>query len=76
VSTETKGRVALDPNASEAEKLADKAYDPVIVLNHYYDPHYAPYCMRCTGLHRMKVVEPYYWTHECGAVHDERQVLR
>lgn len=52
-----------------------KARNPVIVHNHIIDPNYAPYCGRCTGLHRMKVVEPFLWNHFCGAVHDERQVL-
>ena len=69
------GKVTDDPSASKAEKMADKAHDAVIVLNHIMDPNYAPYCMRCSGLHRMKVVEPFYWEHDCGAVHDERQVL-
>lgn len=75
ITTET--RVARDPNASVREKMADKAHDPVIVLNHIADPNYAPYCMRCDGLHRMRVVEPFFWTHDaCGSIHDERQVLR
>jgi hypothetical protein len=67
--------VSRDPAASEAERMADRAHNPVIVLLHIADPDYAPYCMRCTGLHRMKTVAPFLWEHECGAVHDERQVL-
>lgn len=67
--------VSQDPNASERERMADKAHDPIIVLNHIADPTYAPYCGRCSGLHRMNVVEPFLWRHGCGAVHDERQVL-
>lgn len=67
--------VSRDPAASKTERMADKAYDPVIVLNFIADPTYAPYCMRCSGLKRMKLVEPFLWEHECGAVHDERQVL-
>lgn len=67
--------VSQDPNASERERMADKAHDAVIVLNHIADPKYAPYCGRCSGLHRMKVIEPFLWEHGCGAVHDERQVL-
>jgi hypothetical protein len=67
--------VSSDPNASNPERMADKAHDPVIVLNHIIDPAYAPYCMRCGGLKRMTVVEPFLWGHDCGAVHDERQVL-
>lgn len=56
--------------------MAAKAHDPIIVLNHMADPNYAPYCGRCSGLHRMRVVEPFLWEHICGAIHDERQVLR
>lgn len=67
--------VCRDPNASQREKMADKAHDAVIVLNHLADPTYAPYCMRCSGLHRMTVVAPFLWKHGCGAVHDEQQVL-
>lgn len=36
------------------------------------DPNYSPYCGRCSGLHRMTKVEPFYWRHHCGAEHDER----
>lgn len=70
-------RVAADPNASKNERMADKAKDPIIVLNRIADPAYAPYCCRCPGLSRMREVEPFLWEHDaCGAVHDERQVLR
>jgi hypothetical protein len=67
--------VSRDPRASERERMADLAHSPVIVLNHIADPKYAPYCGRCSGLVRMKVVAPFYWEHSCGAVHDERHVL-
>jgi hypothetical protein len=67
--------VEQDTNASQRECMAAAAHDPVIVLNHLADPTYAPYCLRCRGLHRMKVVAPFYWEHHCGAVHDERHVL-
>lgn len=69
------GLVANDPAASRNERMADAAHSAVIVLNHIADPTYAPYCGRCTGLYRMKVVEPFLWEHGCGAIHDERQVL-
>ena len=36
------------------------------------NPNYAPYCMRCPGLIRMKKVKPFYWRCQCGAEHDER----
>lgn len=53
-----------------------KAHSFVIASNYAESPSYRPFCERCTGLHRMKLVEPFLWTHWCGAVHDERQVLR
>lgn len=52
-----------------------KAKDSVIVRNHWKDPSYAPYCMRCRGFNRMTIVEPYLFRHGCGAIHDERQVI-
>lgn len=52
-----------------------KAKCYVIADNHYKDPHYAPYCGRCPGIERMRVVEPFLWNHYCGAIHDERQVI-
>lgn len=68
--------VSIDPAASRAERMADRAHSAVIVLNHLLDSTYAPYCMRCGGLNRMRVVEPFLWTHDaCGGIHDERQVL-
>jgi len=53
----------------------EKAHSWVIVNNYTKDPTYCPYCGRCPGLDRMKLVEPYLWKHFCGAVHDERQVI-
>lgn len=52
-----------------------KAKEPIIVRNHAADARYAPYCMRCGGLHRMTLVEPFYWRHSCGAEHDERACI-
>jgi len=43
-----------------------------IVENAIKDPTYAPYCGRCSGLHRMTRVEPFLWKHRCGAIHDSR----
>lgn len=45
----------------------------VILRNVRRDPHYAPYCMRCPGLVRMRVIEHCYWQCTCGAVCDYRQ---
>lgn len=53
----------------------DRAHSKIVVRNHHEDPRYAPYCMRCSGLQRMQLVEPFYWRHKCGAEHDERAVL-
>lgn len=68
-------RVSQDTNASQAEKMIDKAHSPIIVSNYLRDATYCPYCGRCPGLDRMKLVEPFLWEHFCGAIHDERQVL-
>lgn len=67
----------MNEQLPKEERAADimKAHDAIVVANHMKDPAYAPYCMRCCGLKRMKVVEPFLWRHDCGAVHDERQVL-
>lgn len=53
----------------------NKAHSYVIASNHANDPNYVSYCGRCSGLHRMKVVEPFLFKHYCGAIHDERQVV-
>lgn len=74
--SEDRSLVSRDPQATRAERMADKAHNPVIVLNALLNPDYAPYCMRCRGLDRMRKVEGFLWTHDaCGSVHDERQVL-
>lgn len=72
---EQDNKVERDPNASRQERMAALAWSATIVLNHIIDPTYAPYCMLCPGLHRMRVVSPFLWEHTCGAIHDERQVL-
>jgi hypothetical protein len=37
---------------------------------------YCPYCMRCKGLVRMRIVERFYWRcARCGAEHDERAAV-
>jgi hypothetical protein len=41
-------------------------------MNAEKDATYRPYCMRCRGLVRMAIVEPFYWRCACGAEHDER----
>ena len=44
----------------------------VILRNVENDPYYAPYCMRCTGLVRMRIVDRHYWRCYCGAQCDYR----
>lgn len=44
----------------------------VILRNVEKDPHYAPYCMRCTGLVRMARIARHYWRCRCGAPCDYR----
>lgn len=44
----------------------------VILRNVEEDPYYAPYCLRCTGLVRMRIVERHYWRCHCGAQCDYR----
>lgn len=46
----------------------------VIFRNVENDPNYAPYCMRCPGLTRMRKIEPHYWRCGCGAECDYRGV--
>lgn len=48
---------------SESKSLIRSNYDK--------DPSYRPYCMRCPGLVRMKLVRPLHWECECGAIHIE-----
>lgn len=45
----------------------------VILVNVAKDPSYAPYCMRCPGLVRMRVVVRHYWSCRCGARCDLRE---
>jgi hypothetical protein len=48
----------------------------IVRSNAEKDPTYCPYCMRCSGLVRMKKIEHLYWEcvqKGCTAVHDERE---
>jgi hypothetical protein len=46
----------------------------IIAKNVKKDPNYAPYCLRCPGLKRMRVIEPMYWKCDgCGTVADDRK---
>ena len=44
----------------------------VILRNVEKDPYYAPYCMPCKGLVRMRIVARHYWRCHCGAQCDYR----
>lgn len=44
----------------------------LILDNVEKNPHYAPYCLRCSGLVRMEIVERHYWRCRCGAQCDYR----
>lgn len=44
----------------------------IILDNAEKDPTYAPYCLRCKGLVRMRVVERHRWRCGCGAACDYR----
>lgn len=46
-----------------------------VLENAKSDPDYNPYCLRCSGLIRMKKVEPFYWRCHCGAEHDIRDII-
>ena len=46
----------------------------VILSNVAKDPHYAPYCLRCPGLVRMRGVARHYWRCHCGAQCDYRRI--
>lgn len=46
--------------------------DWIVINNAKKDPAYCPYCMRCSGLARMRRVESFYWKHSCGAECDLR----
>ena len=48
----------------------------VILRNAENDLNYAPYCMRCEGLVRMRPIERHYWRCLCGAQCDYRQAVR
>lgn len=47
----------------------------IVINNAKKDPNYCPYCMRCTGLIRMKKVAPFYWNCHCGAIYDLRDIV-
>lgn len=44
----------------------------IVRTNAEKDASYCPYCMRCSGMVRMKKVADFYWRCKCGAEHDER----
>lgn len=63
MSDEAKKDLSLDVEAWQRDLILD---------NVEKNPYYAPYCTRCSGLVRMKVVERHYWRCHCGAQCDYR----
>lgn len=62
------------PDRLTQEQL-DRTGLSIVIGNRKKDPYYDPYCMRCSGLHRMDEVEPFYWKHRCGAICDLREYM-
>jgi hypothetical protein len=44
----------------------------LVLRNALERPGYCPYCLRCRGLVRMRLVGHMHWRCHCGAEHDER----
>jgi hypothetical protein len=44
----------------------------IVRINAEKNSNYCPYCLRCSGLVRMKKITAFFWKCKCGAVHDER----
>lgn len=56
--------------------MSDKEKMSIVALNASKDPSFRPYCMRCSGLQRMSIVESMFWRcPACGAEHDERAAI-
>lgn len=49
--------------------------DDLIIENAKRNPDYCPYCLRCSGLVRMRKVEPFSWRCDCGAKYDARELV-
>lgn len=45
----------------------------IIIKNVLKNSNYAPYCLRCDTMDRMRKVEPFLWRCRCGAVGDDRE---
>ena len=56
----------------QMQTIEAHGHSAIVVGNRVYDPNYAPYCMRCEGLSRMREVSPFHWAHHGGAVCDAR----
>lgn len=48
--------------------------EAIVINNARKDPNYCPYCLRCTGLVRMKKVCDFFWRCKCGAMQDSRAI--
>lgn len=71
--SESESRVPPTGGAPAVAPPKEGKAKSTIRLNAEKDESYRPYCMRCPGLVRMTKVAPFYWTHSCGAIHDERE---
>jgi hypothetical protein len=61
------------PDLDEAVRLAREVMDDQVQRNQAKDPTYSPYCLRCSGLVRLKKVERDLWQcTRCDVVRDDR----
>ena len=60
-------------HTSEGREAAGCATKSQVRTNAEADTNYSPYCMRCSTMTRMRIVEPMFWRCACGAEHDERR---
>jgi len=51
--------------------MAEQREPPIDIVyeNALRDPSYCPYCLRCSGLKRMRKVGEMHWRCDCGAEH-------
>jgi hypothetical protein len=61
------------PDLDEAVRLAREVMDDQVQRNQAKDPTYSPYCLRCSGLVRLKKIERDLWQcTRCDVVRDDR----
>lgn len=62
----------MNLTVNQQNVIEEHGHSCIVVGNAHFDPLYTPYCMRCERAVRMHKVEPFHWTHHCGAVCDAR----